>query len=140
MIKFFEDYGICIYLEVSTFLALKTLEIIDYLQPAVWLIENPSTGLLLKQPFMENLQYSRADYCRYGSSFKKATAIFSNIKDSLDTELKICNRKCGAFLDGRHVSSVEYSAAGKKRGAIPIELLREIFLIVEQHVCQKWIL
>ena len=118
-------------------MVLRTLEIIDYLQPQVWFLENPSTGLLLKQPFMQDLQYSRCDYCMYGNCFKKATAVYSNITEKLDAVLKTCNKRCGAYVDGKHISSVEYSAAGKARGAIPIELLRQIFLIAEEHLCQK---
>ena len=35
----------------------KTREIIDYFKPKYWTIENPQTGLLKKQEFMEGLPY-----------------------------------------------------------------------------------
>ena len=38
-------------------IVLKTLEIIDYFKPKYWFIENPQTGLLKKQDFMNGLPY-----------------------------------------------------------------------------------
>ena len=89
---------------------------------------------------MKDLQYSRCDYCKHGQGFKKATAVYSNIKEKLDKVLKTCDKRCGAHIDGKHISSVECSAAGKARGAIPIELIRVIFLTAQEHICQKTIL
>ena len=47
------------------------------------------------------------------------------------------NKKCGAHIDGRHISSVEHSAAGKMRGAVPIDLIRDMFLKAEETICQS---
>jgi site-specific DNA-cytosine methylase len=49
----------------------KTLEIIDYFKPKYWTIENPQTGLLKKQEFMEGLPYFDIDYCKYGFNYRK---------------------------------------------------------------------
>ena len=38
-------------------IVLKTLEIIDYFKPTVFVIENPQSGLLKKQEFMNDLDY-----------------------------------------------------------------------------------
>ena len=43
----------------------KTLEIIDYLKPKYWTLENPQTGLLKKQDFIKDLPYFDIDYCKY---------------------------------------------------------------------------
>ena len=58
----------------------KTLEIIDYFKPKYWTIENPQTGLLKKQEFMEELPYFDIDYCKYGFNYRKRTRIWTNIK------------------------------------------------------------
>ena len=115
----------------------RTLEIIDYLKPKVWLMENPSTGLLPKQDYMLGRPCSICSYCMYGYCFRKQTAIWSNIKPQLDQVLKVCNKQCGAFIDGRHISSVEYSSAGQLRGCVPIGLIRDIFLKAEETICQS---
>ena len=44
----------------------QTLEILNYFQPTIYFIENPQTGLLKNQPFMDELPYNDADYCKYG--------------------------------------------------------------------------
>ena len=49
----------------------RTLEIIDYFQPKYYFIENPQTGLLKHQPFMQDRAYSDVDYCRYGMPYRK---------------------------------------------------------------------
>ena len=42
-----------------------TLEIIEYFQPKSFMVENPQTGLLKNQDFMQHLNYNDVDYCQY---------------------------------------------------------------------------
>ena len=49
----------------------KTREIIDYFKPKYWTLENPQSGLLKKQEFMERLPYFDIDYCKYGFNYRK---------------------------------------------------------------------
>ena len=44
---------------------LKTLEIIEYLNPTYFILENPQTGLLKEQPFMYGIPYKDTDNCIY---------------------------------------------------------------------------
>ena len=46
-------------------LVLKALEIIRYLRPKRWFLENPRTGFLTKRPYMVNLNYVDVDYCQF---------------------------------------------------------------------------
>ena len=70
---------------------LRTFEIIDYLKPRVWFIENPDTGLLPER--MRSLRPRAAsaivDYCQYGYSYRKRTRIWSNLA-ALEYGLKLC--------------------------------------------------
>ena len=46
-------------------IVLRTLEIIEYLNPDYYIIENPQTGLLKEQPFMYGIPYKDTDNCIY---------------------------------------------------------------------------
>ena len=66
-------------LEWADSLVLRALEIIEYLKPKYWYIENPQTGLLKTRPLMLNLPYTDVDYCRYCDwGYKKRTRIWTN--------------------------------------------------------------
>ena len=108
-------------------MVLKTFEIINYLRPKYWFIENPETGLLKKRPFMQGIPYVVTDYCMHGMPFRKRTALWSNVTDELAPLVRRCDKRCGAVLEGRHVTSVEAAFAGDKRGKIPQPLLLAIF-------------
>lgn len=63
--------------------------IIDYLQPACFFVENPASGLLTKRPFMAPYApYKKhCTYCRYGTDYRKATFIWTNTN--------VCLKTCG---------------------------------------------
>src|SRR5665648_262934 len=71
----------------------KTLEIIKYFDPKYWFIENPQSGYLKTQSFMDNLPFTDVDYCRYGYPVRKRTRIWNNAK----VELNMCDKQCYAF-------------------------------------------
>ena len=54
---------------------MKTLEIIEYLTPDYYVIENPQTGLLKEQPFMCGIPFKDIDYCKYGMPYRKRNEI-----------------------------------------------------------------
>jgi hypothetical protein len=66
-------------LELANSIVQRTLEIIDYLQPKYYIIENPQTGLLKHQPFMQDRPYNDLDYCRYGMPYRKRTRLWNNL-------------------------------------------------------------
>ena len=65
-------------LEEGLSIALRCLELIAQLQPKVWWMENPGTGLLPKQSLFEDLPFHLVTYCKYGFSYKKLTWIATN--------------------------------------------------------------
>jgi len=71
----------------------KTQEIIEYLQPKTWFIENPYTGCM--KDYIKQEPYI-FDYCMFGFGYRKRTAIWSN-KHLTST---LCDRS--HLIDGRH--------------------------------------
>ena len=66
-------------LEDGDRLVLKTIEIIGYLRPRWWAVENPRTGLLKSRPYMQALPYNEVSYCMYGFRYQKTTRIWNNL-------------------------------------------------------------
>jgi len=98
-------------IEGANKIVLKTIEIIDYFDCKYWFIENPQTGLLKKQSFMKYLPFVDCDYCMYGKPYRKRTRFWTN-KENL--KLNLCNKKCGSFVNGRHIGSC--GCGGKGQG------------------------
>ena len=66
-------------LDYADSLVLRGLEIIDYLQPNMWFLENPRTGLLPKRPYMKGLAYVDVDYCCFSDwGYRKPTRIWGS--------------------------------------------------------------
>jgi hypothetical protein len=61
-------------------IAKRVMEIIEYLRPARWYVENPATGHLKRKPFMRRwLAYRQStSYCKYGFKYRKQTNIWTN--------------------------------------------------------------
>ena len=56
---------------------LQALRAIEYLQPQVWLLENPRTGALVHRPYMSKILFSDFDYCEFADwGYKKPTRIW----------------------------------------------------------------
>ena len=58
---------------------VRTLDIINYLNPTYFVLENPQTGYLKKQDFMQDRYYVDVDYCKYGMPYRKRTRLWNNI-------------------------------------------------------------
>ena len=58
---------------------LQTLRVIEYLQPQVWLLENPRTGALPHRSYMAKIPFSDFDYCEFAQwGYKKPTRIWGS--------------------------------------------------------------
>jgi len=114
-------------------IVLRTLEIINYFNCHWWFIENPQTGLLKKQSFMEDLPYVDCDYCMYGKPYRKRTRIWTNKK----CNMLLCNKQCGSFIDGRHIGSCGTGGQGqghKKSYSNKTYTLEEKYSIPEEII------
>ena len=105
----------------------KTLAIINDLQPKIWFIENPETGMLKTRDFMLLRPRVIVDYCRYGLPYRKRTALWSNVCPELAPIMQTCQKDCQFCTNGRHFTTIQDMCHGKERGQIPIPLLRDIF-------------
>ena len=59
----------------SNALVHKTLEIIGYLNPTFWVIENPQTGKMKDQGILNAFDYADVDQCMYGRGSRKRTRL-----------------------------------------------------------------
>lgn len=106
----------------------KTLEIIDQLQPKVWIIENPR-GVLRKLPMMnrEGMYRYTVTYCQYGDTRMKPTDLWSNMPN---LQLKpMCKNGMPC-----HVAAPRGSSTGtqgiktyRDRSRVPSELCKSIY-------------
>lgn len=121
----------------------KTLEIIEYLKPKWWMMENPQTGLLKTRDVVRGLPYAVVDYCQYGRSYRKPTQLWNNLGD-LWTPRPRCNKQtCHAVEGNRHKQVVQNGPKTLKDGqtlqgmplamryAIPQQLVEEICSAME---------
>ena len=75
----------------------KTMEIINYFNPELWIIENPQTGLLKRKDFMSDLPFFDIDYCMYSNwGYKKRTRFWTNKKNFSPL---LCDKKCGNMVE-----------------------------------------
>lgn len=81
----------------------RTLEIIEYLQPRAYFLENPATGLLKNQPFMAGRPFVDVDYCQFGFPYRKRTRIWTNQARAN----RLCDKTtCQFMVDGHHLQAV----------------------------------
>ena len=100
------------HIDYANALVKKTIEIIRYFNPSVWFIENPQTGLLKRQEFMNDFHYFDLDYCKYGFPYRKRTRIWSNLTSWKPRPL--CKKDCGNIINNKHKETAQRMPSGKK--------------------------
>ena len=117
----------------SNNLVKKALEIIEYFNPKYWYLENPQSGKLKEQDFMEYLPYNDVDYCKYGFDYRKRTRIWNN-NDNWNGKI-LCNKDnyCdNKKKEGKHINfrwitgESEILSRWEQRISIPKDLMIEI--------------
>ena len=93
-------------------IVMKTIEIINYFKPKYWFIENPQTGKLKEQPFMNEFNYKDVDYCKYGFNYRKRTRIWTNL--ATWNPRNLCQKDCGKVVNGKHLETAQRMPSGKK--------------------------
>ena len=116
----------------------KVIEIINYLKPKFYWIENPYTGLMKK--YIES-QYPEffekhiiVDYCKYDDEigYQKRTIFWTNI----NMEGKKCKKDCKNFENGRHrinMAAYQYVFDQGKKILVNTKELRQKYKDFEKH-------
>ena len=91
---------------------IKTIEIIEYLKPTYYYIENPNKSMIWNyiSDYDISKKYIICDYCKFGYSYRKRTKILTNRK--LDNI--ICNKKSHEINMGMYKKG--------QKGTYPIKL------------------
>lgn len=99
----------------------------------IYFIENPQTGLLKQQSFMDGIPYSDVDYCQYGRLYRKRTRIWSNSPKLQTTPLRMCpgRGKCPSMEGNAHIVGLCTGKTKRRIGlqeshSIPADLLCEL--------------
>lgn len=105
----------------------KAREIIDYLEPTYFYIENPQTGKM--KNYINDLPYFDVDYCKYADwGYRKRTRIWTNYTDF---KPKLCKKDCNSMLGNKHSMNFGMTKKGdktslKNRYRIPPKLISEL--------------
>ena len=125
-------------LELADAIVRRTQEIIAYLQPRAWWVENPWTGLLRKREVAASFPPPLVvSYCMYYRLYRKDTALWTNVP----FEGLRCDKTCIGWSGNGHVAAAQ---RGNKRGlpgfsldalhAIPPELVEAIERATRVHL------
>ena len=87
-------------------LVQRCLDLVGYLKPGLWFLENPDSGLLKTRSVMNDLPYVRLDYCMYGSLYRKRTRIWTNAV----WQPKLCDRR--HLVDNKHLKTAQRGGRG----------------------------
>ncbi len=90
----------------SDAMVLRTLEIIAWLRPLYYTIENPATGLLPKRGLLDNYAFKDVTYCSYGWPYKKWTRLWTNL-DNYWAPRPRCRQNCVSCANGKHLFSAQ---------------------------------
>lgn len=109
----------------------KTLEIIDYLSPETWFLENPQTGRM--KEFMTGYDFFDVDYCQYGFSYRKRTRIWTNKVEF--SAMKCDPATCKFMKDNKHFISLYNGSETtlQERYSIPSRLILSLLPYVNEE-------
>ena len=102
----------------------KTIEIIDYLGPKYWIIENPR-GKLRKLNIMEDLPRTTVTYCQYGDIRMKPTDLWHNLNWKSKDMCKN-GMSCHESAPRGSSTGTQGLKGNYERSKIPQELCKEI--------------
>ena len=97
----------------------KTLDIIRELG-AEFFMENPQTGLLKSRAVVAGIPMRTLDYCKYGTLYRKRTAIWTNT--SWSPARPLCQYDCGHTIGRRHMMQAQ--TGHQELHLVPVPRLR----------------
>lgn len=111
----------------------KTVQIIGYLQPTYFILENPR-GLLRKLHLLDRFERRSVWYCRYGDERAKPTDLWGGFPESLNLRPGCRN---GASDHAAAPRGAKTGTQGRKKDArsfIPYELALDVCLAAEKDI------
>ena len=79
-------------------LVLRALQIVEYLQPSVWMLENPR-ALLVHRPYMQGIPFVDIDYCMFSDwGYRKRTRIWGSACIA-SLKSRLCDGSCGHVVE-----------------------------------------
>ena len=70
----------------------RTLQVIMYLRPALWFLENPATGRLKSRGLLDNFASVTLDYCRFAPwGYRKPTQVWATVQHCTNQR---CDPQC----------------------------------------------
>ena len=121
-------------LEHANKIVNRTIEIINYLNPKYYIIENPQTGLLKNQSFMDSLPYVDIDYCKYGMPYRKRTRLWNNVFQWLPKPL--CKKDCGSMNGNKHIATAQRGPSKNREDVLFKQ--SELYIIPESLICDMF--
>ena len=111
--------------EMAMKIVLKTVEIIEALNPKYFYIENPRA--MLRKIGLIPFNYSTVTYCQYGFHYMKPTDIWSNNNDWLKVARSCKNgMPCHESAPRGSLKGTQGLKNPAERGKIPPDLIKEI--------------
>ena len=124
-------------MEEADQVVLKTLEIIKYLKPEKWWIENPRNGYLKFRGILDKYPFLDVDYCQFSDwGYQKPTRFWGS-PNVVDREPRICDGKnCPNLMDGpmgrkRHrmrLGGEKMQFSTRLKGRIPADVVKYLLV------------
>ena len=88
------------------------MQIIMWLRPKCYFIENPQSGMAKERLQMGGMPYVTVDYCMYAShhdsppiKYRKRTALWTNCGEF--PWRRLCRKDCGSCVNGKHLGDAQ---------------------------------
>jgi len=99
----------------------KALDIIEFFDPPLWLLENPQTGYLKTREIMRGLPWRDVTYCKYGFPYRKRTRLWGCFPFEFRSTCKQ-GEHCPHVVDGKHAARLQDFPRLRDRYRIPPQL------------------
>ena len=112
---------------------LDAIDIINYLKPRAWIIENPR-GVLRKMPFMRIGRRYTVSYCQYGDTRMKPTDLWSNVEDLEFKPMCKNGDPCHEAAPRGSKTGTQGIKGYRDRSRVPAELRESILIQLEERL------
>ena len=98
-------------LELADSIVKRTLDIIRFLQPKAWLMENPQTGILKTRQVVRDLPWRDVCYCRYSDGinhrYRKPTRLWGFLPTFVPRPMCTRGDPCALVAENKHPEAAQ---------------------------------